>query len=54
MCTEDIAKEVMIPEPSALIIERDYKLVASLQGIQQLLAFVLTRDSLAQRPAEVV
>ena len=47
MSTENVCKEVVIAIPLALIIKRNDKQVASLQGLQHLLAVFLAGDRIA-------
>ena len=51
---ENIGKEVVIAIPLALVVQRNDKQVASLQGLQQHFAFFLTGDGIAQRAAQPV
>ena len=54
MRMENVGKEVMIAIPVALVIQRNDKQVASLQGLQQRVAFLLAGDGIAQRATQPV
>ena len=52
--TENVCKKVVVAKPVALIIQRGDKQVASLQGLQQHVAFLLVGDGIAQRATQPV
>ena len=54
MSLEDVRKELVVAKPVAFIIQQVDKQVASLQGTQQHVAFLLLGDSLAQRAAQPI
>src|SRR6266567_6918380 len=54
MHREHFGKEVVIAIPVALVIERNDKEVASLQGLQPLAAFLLAGDGIAERAMQPV
>jgi hypothetical protein len=51
---EHFGKEVMITIPVALVIQRNNKEVASLQGLQPRIAFFLAGDGIAERAVQPV
>ena len=54
MRRENFGKEVVIAIPVALVIERNDKEVASLQGLQPRVALLLAGDGIAQRTTQSV
>ena len=54
MRVENVGKEVVIAIPAALVIQRHDKEVASFQGLQPRLAFLLAGDGIAQRAIQPV
>jgi len=54
MRREHFGKEVVIAIPVAPVIERNDKEVASLQGLQPRVAFLLAGDGIAQRATQPV
>ena len=51
---ENVSEEVVIAIPLALVVQRNDKQVASLQGLQQHFAIFLFGDSIAQRSTQPV
>ncbi len=51
---QHIGEKVVIAIPLALVVERDDKQVAALQGLQHSPAIFLPSDSIAQRPTQPV
>jgi hypothetical protein len=52
MRIENFGEEVMITIPLALVIQRNDKEIASLQGLQPRVAFLLVGDGIAQRATQ--
>src|SRR5215208_4102869 len=52
MRIENFGEEVMITIPLALVIQRNDKEIASLQGLQSRVAFLLVGDGIAQRAVQ--
>src|SRR3712207_5994297 len=54
MRRENFGKEVMVAIPVALVIQRNDEEVASLEGLQSSVAFLLVGDGIAQRATQPV
>src|ERR687893_1223980 len=49
---ENVRKEVVVAKPMALVVQRNDKEVASLQGLQPRVAILLIGDGIAQRATQ--